>query len=276
MPELDKLAAELAEVGGVVAVVLGGSRARGANRPDSDHDLGLYYRGALDVGALMRLAADVADEPVEVTAPGGWGPWVDGGGWLTIGGARVDWIYRDLDRVRQVWADCRQGRYHIGFQTGHPLGFYSHAYAGEVALCRVLADPTGEMGALRDETRTYPEPLREALIRGLWEAEFATRLARYGCAGDGAATDPTYSGGCLFRAVGVLCQALHGAARTWLINEKGMVAAAGRLPQAPPGFTARCHALLADLGVTAADIAATVDRAEVLVAEVRVALDQGG
>lgn len=30
---------------GIRAVVLGGSRARGTHRPDSDWDLGLYYRG---------------------------------------------------------------------------------------------------------------------------------------------------------------------------------------------------------------------------------------
>ena len=35
------------------------------------------------------LADEVADEPAAVTEPGGWGPWVDGGGWLTIGGRRV-------------------------------------------------------------------------------------------------------------------------------------------------------------------------------------------
>jgi hypothetical protein len=272
MHDLERLAGRLVGVSGVVAVVLGGSRARGTHRPDSDYDLGLYYRGPLDVEALIRLAAEVADEPVEVTAPGGWGPWVDGGGWLTVGGNRIDWIYRDLDRVRRVWTDCRAGRYEIGVQPGHPLGFYSHAYAGEVALCRVLADPTGEVGALREETLVYPEPLAEALVRGGWEAEFATRLARYGCAGDGAAADPTYSGGCLFRAIGVMCQALHGAARTWLVNEKGMVAAAGRLPQAPPGFADRCQALLAGVGASAAEIATTVDRAEALVAEVRAAL----
>ncbi|MEH0843174.1 hypothetical protein V6U81_12380 [Micromonospora sp. CPCC 205711] len=58
---------------------------------------------------------------------------VDGVVAVALGGSR---IYRDLDRVRQVWADCRAGRYSVGVQAGHPLGFYSHAYAGEVELCR--------------------------------------------------------------------------------------------------------------------------------------------
>ena len=29
---------------------------------------------------------------------GEWGPWVDGGCWLSIAGTAVDWQYRDLDR----------------------------------------------------------------------------------------------------------------------------------------------------------------------------------
>ncbi|MEE3918584.1 hypothetical protein V2I01_08805 [Micromonospora sp. BRA006-A] len=104
------------------------------------------------------MAASIADGPVDLTAPGGWGPWVDGGGWLRVGGVAVDWIYRDLDRVHRVWADCRAGRYTVEAQAGHPLGFYSHAYAGEVALGRVLGDPTGELTALRAETVDYPPP----------------------------------------------------------------------------------------------------------------------
>jgi hypothetical protein len=265
---LDELADRLAAVAGVAGVVLGGSRARGTHRPDSDYDLGLYYQGSLDVAALQRLADQVGDEPTEITEPGGWGPWVDGGGWLTIAGQRVDWIYRDLDRVRRVWRQCQAGTYEIGFQVGHPLGFYSHAYAGELALARVLADPTGDLAALQTETRDYPEPLGEALVRGLWEADFALRLAGYGAAG----ADPTYAAGCLFRAVGVAGQALHGRARRWVVNEKGLVAAAGRLDVAPPGFTERAHALLAAVGLSSVDISSTVRDAGALIADIRTAV----
>src|SRR5207249_1027973 len=117
------VARQLSGVGGVVAVVLGGSAARGEHRPDSDVDLGVYYRGRLDMAAIRALAADTADEVVGVYEPNQWGEWVHGGSWLRYDGVPVDWIYRPLDRVRQVWQDCQHGRYEIGFQTGHPLGF---------------------------------------------------------------------------------------------------------------------------------------------------------
>ncbi|MEV0387333.1 nucleotidyltransferase domain-containing protein [Nonomuraea sp. NPDC050643] len=264
-PDLDDLAAKLAGVPGVVAVVLGGSRARGTHRPDSDIDLGLYYRGPLAVEELRALAREATGEDTDVTEPGGWGPWVDGGGWLTVDGWRVDWIYRDLDRVRRVWRDCQEGRYEIGFQVGHPLGFYSHAYAGEVAWCRILADPTGELAVLHEETAHYPPALREAMIGRLWECDFALSTARYGAAGH----DPAYAAGALFRAIGVACHALHAADGVWLINEKGMVASAGRLPSAPAGFGERAQGLLAAVGRTPEEIGHTIDAAAGLVADVR-------
>ncbi|MFE2583561.1 nucleotidyltransferase domain-containing protein [Streptomyces sp. NPDC059378] len=265
MDRLVEIADRLAEVGGVVGVCLGGSRARGTHSPDSDYDLGLYYRSPLDTAALRRLAAELTGGPVEVTEPGGWGPWVDGGGWLTVDGQHVDWIYRDLDRVHRVWQQCRAGRFEIGAQPGHPLGVYSHAYAGEVALGHILADPGGELGMLREQTHRYPEPLRAALIgNAQWEAPFVLANARKGA----ARADTFYVAGCLFRAVGLLVHALHAHARSWVVNEKGAVRAAGELPGAPADFAGRAHALFAALGTTPETLAAALDEADSLVAEV--------
>jgi Nucleotidyltransferase domain len=67
-----ELAADLAKLRGVVAVVLGGSRAAGTHRPDSDWDIGLYYRAsqrALDPEDVRRLG-----HPGDVSALGEWGP----------------------------------------------------------------------------------------------------------------------------------------------------------------------------------------------------------
>lgn len=258
------LAERLCAVDGVVAVVLGGSRARGTHRPDSDWDLGIYYRGELDVAGLRRVAAPLADGSVELTAPGGWGPWVNGGGWLRIGGAAVDWIYRDLDRVRAVWADCRDGRYEVGVQPGHPLGFYSSAYVGEVAVCRLLADPTGELGGLRAAVRDYPSALRTALT-DTWEVDLLLGAAAKGVPGG----DSAYLAGCLFRVLGVLCQALHARAGQWVVNEKGMVAAAGALPGAPAGFVERAQRLLGATGRRPDELTATLAEARRLADEVR-------
>ncbi|MEU8814520.1 nucleotidyltransferase domain-containing protein [Actinoplanes sp. NPDC048796] len=233
--QLAAMAAELILVPGVTAVVLGGSRARGTHHPGSDTDLGLYYRRPLDIDRLSEVARALAGPSAQVTAPGGWGPWVDGGGWLEVGGDAVDLIYRDLDRVADVCESVERGRYAFHTQAGHPLGFADHAYAGEVALARVLADPSGEVEGLRRRLRVYPPALARELVAGLWEADFLVKLARKGI----ARGDSAYVSGCLFRLVGVCAHALHGAAGRWLINEKGAVAAAAALPGAPAEFAER-------------------------------------
>jgi predicted nucleotidyltransferase len=261
---IEQMAGRLAEVPGVVGVMLGGSRARGAHRPDSDWDLGVYYRGELDLAALRELAGP----EVEVAGPGGWGPWVNGGAWLQVDGVAVDWILRDLDRVERVWADCREGRYEVGVQAGHPLGFWSPCYAGEVALGRVLADSSGELAALRAQTATYPEPLRAALTAGVWEAEFLV-----GGAAKGAARgDTLYVALCLSRAVGVLVQALYARDRHWCLNEKGALAVAAQLPCAPVEFGSRVRGLLGAVGEGPEELAQTVERARKLVEEAVAAL----
>jgi hypothetical protein len=261
--DLTELAARLTTVPGVCGVVLGGSRARGTHTPDSDTDLGLYYRGTLDTGRLRKLAEQAGGPGAAVTEPGGWGPWVDGGGWLTIDGNAVDWIYRDVDRVGRCWDDAEQGRYSFHGQAGHPLGVPDFSYPGELALGRVLSDPTGELAALQGRVRVYPRPLAEALVAGLWEADFLVGLARKAV----SRCDSAYVSGCLFRLTGVCAHALHGAAGRWLINEKGAVAAAGALPGAPDRFAARVDAAFAAVSGDPLHLTRAIDLAADIVLE---------
>ncbi|HSE10290.1 MAG TPA: nucleotidyltransferase domain-containing protein [Nocardioidaceae bacterium] len=257
---LQGLADRLVDIDGVRAVLLGGSRARGDHTPQSDYDLGLYYEPSLDVAAIQALAHEVAGPEARVTVPGAWGPWVDGGGWFTIEGSAVDWIYRDLGRVRRSWADAQVGRFSYHAQVGHPLGVPDFAYAAEVALGIVLADPTGELTALQRSAREYPPALANALVEGLWEAHFLIANARKAV----VRADTTYVAGCLFRVVELCAHALHGRARQWLTNEKGAVRLAAALPDAPVDFDVRAHAVLAGMGSTPKQLALTIDAAEEL------------
>lgn len=265
---LSGMAERICAVPGVVGVVLGGSRAAGTHTPESDVDLGLYYRRPLDIDALGELARDIADERVTVSPVGGWGPWVDGGGWLTIDGTPVDWIYRELDRVRDCWREAQAGRFDFHFQVGHPFGVPDFAYPGELALSVILADPRGELGPLKTATERYPEALAVALVERIWEAEFILGGARKAL----SRNDATYLAGCLFRVVLLCCHALHGHAGRWLVNEKGAVRSTAKLPNAPVGFESRAQGLLGNLGVTEPELSTAIDRATALVADVAAAV----
>ncbi len=250
--------------------MLGGSRARGEEDPESDVDLGLYYRPPLDTEALRSLARSAASlrgvggQTPELTEPGGWGPWVDGGGWLTINSGPVDWIYRDLDRVQRSAEQAVAGQFAFHFQVGHPFGIPDFAYAGEVALGIVLADPTGELQQVKDQLRDYPTALRSAIISRLDEAGFLlgilTKSVHRG--------DTTFVAGCLFRVVTLCAHAIHARAGRWAINEKGVVDAAARLGPAPEGFGERAHGIVANLGRQGSSLLAAVSNAEQLVDDV--------
>jgi hypothetical protein len=261
---LGDLVRRLTAVGGVVGVVLGGSRARGTHTAASDVDLGIYYRPPLDVAGLGVVARDFAGADAVVTDPGAWGPWVDGGAWLRIDDTAVDWIYRNVDRVHVSWQEAQAGRFDFHAQVGHPLGWPDFAYAGEIALGIVLADPSGELRELHQAAGRYPPALQETVMtRMVWEASFSVDIARKAV----DRQDTAYVAGCVFRAIGLCSHALHGRAGRWLINEKGAVAAAGLLSDAPPAFADRAHAILGNLGTTSEGLSRALDRTADLIAE---------
>jgi hypothetical protein len=230
-PLLERVSAALVAVPGVVSVVLGGSRATGAAHASSDTDIGLYFheRAELDVERLLEIVKDLVDEPAtaQVTEVGGWGPWIVGGGWLTIGGRKVDLLYRPIESVERVIRECREGRVSMDYQPGHPHGFCSAIWMGEVALCRALSDPHGAVAALKAMTVPYPEKLAEALIRRFqWETQFSIENARTAA----PRGDQTYIAGCAFRSLACAAQVLFALNRLYLITEKGALGAAAQLP----------------------------------------------
>ena len=186
---LRTLVDELAALRGVEAVVLGGSHARGHAHEGSDIDLGLLYRDArpVDVGALRALAArwnDAADPVVSELYE--WGPWVNGGAWLTLRGQRVDLLYRSIDRIEQTIVQANAGRHEIHFAQQPPFGFWSGTLLGECACALPLHDPSGHVEHLRRQVAAYPEALRRAVLRDMQEgvafglANFAPEFAARG------------------------------------------------------------------------------------------------
>lgn len=247
----ERIAERLGDLEGVEAVVLGGSWARGEAHPDSDVDLGIYYRPDRrpSVRVLGELARELDDRrlPNLVTNFGEWGPWINGGGWLRVEGRRMDWLYRDLDLVTRKISECRAGRTACHYQPGHPHGFHSHIYAGEVHHCQVLRDPSGELASLKALVADYPPALKRSLTkRFLWEADFALET----CRKPAQRGDVFYVSGCLFRCAACLVQVLFALNERYFVNEKGSVRAADSFPLHPEGFEEIVSRVLAAPGKT--------------------------
>ena len=254
-PVLGCLIEALRPVPGLAALVLGGSRGRGTAGPHSDYDLGLYYdpQVPLDVAALRSAVAPLADDPgFTLVGLGEWGPWIDGGAWLTSGGIKVDLLYRDLDRVREVVVQARRGQFSMNYQPGHPHGFVSTIWMGEIATCRPLLDLQSAVAALKEQTRPYPEPLRAAVItRFGWEAGFAVDNARLAA----QRSEQTHFAGCAYRALCCTAQVLFALNGRYLINEKGAVGEAAAFRTTIPGLAERQAAIWRDIGTGALDAA---------------------
>ncbi len=258
-PLIDDIVERISRADGVAAVVLGGSRARGTHTPASDVDLGIYYHPEqpLDLDALGRVAAEIDDEhrPGLLTPIGGWGPWINGGGWLTVRSAPVDFLYRDLGRVAAIVAACHAGQVDIAYQPGHPHGFVSAIYMAEIAICQPLWDPRGSVAALKAQTQPYPAALKRAIVgKFAWEADFALATAKKGV----QRGDVAYVAGGCFRSVSCMLQVIFALNGEYWLNEKGAVALAEGFPLRPPNFRARIEEVFALLDANAQTLEAAL------------------
>ncbi len=270
------LAAEISQVPGVSAVVLGGSRARGSLTDKSYMELGIYYHPEreLDLAALGRVAAqfDDARRADALTPLGGWGPWINGGGWLTVQGIAVDFIYRDLAKVTKIIDDCQNGRVEIFYQPGHPHGFVSSIYMAELAVCKLLWESNlGEVSALKAQTDPYPASLAQAIINSFaWEINFSLGIARKAV----SRGDVVYASGCCFRAAMCMLQVLFALNKEYWLNEKGAVLGTEKFALCPQNFRGRIELAFATLSPQGSEIGQAIDLLDELSAEIGLILEK--
>ncbi|MGA5137547.1 nucleotidyltransferase domain-containing protein [Streptomyces azureus] len=211
---LDTTADRLAALPAVRAVTLGGSRAQGTERSDSDWDLAVYYRGDFDPDDLRAVGWEG-----EVCELGAWGGGVfNGGAWLTIDGRRVDVHYRDLDVVEHEVAEAEQGRFRVEPLMFHLAGIPTYLLVAELAINKVLR---GELS----RPAAYPPALRET-APAHWHGMAAATLA-YAKAGHAPKGAVTQAAGAIALAATQTAHAVLAARGEWVTNEKGLVARAG-------------------------------------------------
>lgn len=76
-------------------MVLGGSRARGTENPNN----------GLDIAQFRRVASVLDDDNRDnlITEIGGWGPWINGGGWLKVN-------QKPVGSIRSCWRNEDQNK----------------------------------------------------------------------------------------------------------------------------------------------------------------------
>lgn len=236
---LGKIVNVLKDIPGVAAVVLGGSIATGTDTDASDVDIGVYY-DFLDLEPMNRAAAMLDDEHREnlVCGEGGWGPWVNCGGWLTMNGRSVDLILRNVGRVQQAIEDTDSGCVTAHYQTGHPHAFLNAMYRGELAVCRPLWMRDDAFTAMKARAEQFPDAMREAMLTAYgFEMRFSWSFAeKYLYTGDAG-----YIAGHLFRSVSCMHQALFALNRGYCLNEKKAAIRVDKLRLRPENYSHRVN-----------------------------------
>lgn len=212
IPAMERLLDDLERMPGVVAVVLGGSRAQGTADEGSDWDLGVYYRGPV---SLARLEAWGTVHP-----PGSWGRIMNGGAWLEVGGAKVDVLLRDLDVVEHFAERAARGDFDIDNLLGYVAGVPTYSLLAELAVAKLLR------GAL-PEAPAFPERLAEsAPARWRFCRDFTLEHARARARrGDAVGAAGQTAKAILEEAHARICER-----REWTLNEKRLVERAGLGP----------------------------------------------
>lgn len=264
---LHQLVEQLKSVAGLRAIVLGGSYARGDQRPDSDLDLGLYYveDQPLDIAQVRELAGSLNDTPEPIVAElGDWGPWVNGGAWLTIGGQRVDFLYRNLTFVNAIIDDCNAGRIRSDYWQQPAYGFHSFMYCSETAINQPLYDPEYLLAQLKEKVASYSPRLKQAIRDDfLWRARFTLDNIRKS-AGRG---EIYMTAGGLARTIHCLVQVLYALNETYYLSEKQLARELATFALLPADFLARVNAILGHPGTSSAELLTALERTEELYRE---------
>jgi hypothetical protein len=238
----------LQRIENVIAVVLGGSYASGFARPDSDIDIGIYYREAAPFSVdQIRTAAEkisAAGSGPIVTELYGWGPWVNGGAWIQTPAGEVDFVYRNLNQVQTVIHDGQQGNWRHDYDQQPPYGFRSVVYFGETSICLPLYDPDGEISRLKKSVALFPEALKNIIVQdGLWGAEFSLWFCRtYGL------SDVYSAAGCITRVAHYLVHALFALNERYFVSDKYASRLIEQFTLRPHDFTSRLARVLSNPG----------------------------
>ena len=259
---LDRLVDQLSGITGMVAIVLGGSYASGAQHETSDLDIGLYYFEAnpFSIADIRRIADGISIQgPATVTGFYEWGAWVNGGAWIHTPHGKVDFLYRNFDQIQRTIDEAQQGISHHDYDQQPAYGFYSVIYLAETQICIPLYDPGLLITQLKRRVEVYPPKLKEKIISdSLWAAEFTLLHAR----GFAAQGDIYNTVGCLTRVVSNITQALFALNESYFIRDKQVLQTIGRFSNLPPGYITQINRILACPGANVQELTGSVSDLE--------------
>jgi len=241
---LDSITEDLKSVEGVRAIVLGGSYAVGLATEGSDLDIGIYYseRHPFNIDSIRNIAEKYAvNEKPTVTGFYEWGPWVNGGAWISNPCGDVDFIYKNIEQITKVIDDAKNGIWERNHDQQPPYGFSSVIFLAESKSCIPLYDPQGIVSDLKESVEQYPQKLKRGIIQqSLWSAEFTIWQAEK-FAGN---ADLYNTVGCLTRAVHNIVSAMFALNELYPLGDKRAIDILEKTNIKPADLRSRINSVL--------------------------------
>lgn len=259
----------LRKIQGVEVVILGGSHASGQAHEKSDIDLSIFYynnnKPSIDSIRSLANGFDISKNAI-VTDYYEWGPWVNGGAWLTTENGKVDVLYRNIEQIVCVIENAKQGKWEWCFEQQPPYGFYSIIYLAEIQIDIALFDPKAILQKLKQSTSIYPELLRKSLIQdNLWAAEFTlVQAAKYARQGDVYST-----AGCITRICAYLTQIIFALNRQYFLTDKMILKKIENFEIKPENYLQKVSLGLSYIGLSSSELTKSVESFSQLVFELK-------
>jgi predicted nucleotidyltransferase len=241
---LNEITNDLRQISGVKAVVLGGSYAMGLATESSDLDIGIYYseQNPFDIEKVKSIAEKYAHkEQPTVTRFYEWGPWVNGGAWITTVNGEVDFLYKNIEQIKRTIENAKNGIWENNFEQQPPYGFSSIIFLSETQNCISLYDPDDAIKKLKESVKQYPQKLKQSVIQqSLWSAEFTLWQAeKYATKMDAYNTV-----GCFSRAVKNIITALFAINELYPMGDKRAVSILEQHKIRPESLTFKIESIL--------------------------------
>ena len=133
------------------------------------------------------------------------------------------------------------------YQTGHPHGYISAMYRGELAISKILYAKNESLCELKKQAETYPNALQKSLVNFfMFEAGFSLMFVKANSGTD----DKYYIAGHVFRIVSCLNQVLFACNNAYCINEKKAIKLLETFEHKPEKYTEKVNHIFEVLGIS--------------------------
>lgn len=151
---------------GPCAIAIAGAHAKGTADSSSDIDIYLFADSYKPYTVRSTLIKSIADPDKfawisENAEDAPWGGSMD----FTLAGTPVEVNFRTFAMVDRIVDDCMDGRFKIIPATWTSNGYYTFIYLSELSFIRPVWDPEGRLAAYQQKVHTYPEGLRQAIMK---------------------------------------------------------------------------------------------------------------